>query len=73
MRFYVRSHQAHIRMRSHRLLRLDDSKSAAACKLIGKFDGSCFNNLQQVCKYQVSSSLTFILMQLVEANRLDPI
>ena len=52
-------HQADIRMRSHRLLRLDDNKSATSCQQVWcklivktffhKLDDSCFNNLQQVC------------------------
>ena len=58
-------------------------KSAASCqqacfKLIVKtfypqaVDAGCFNNLQQVCKYQVVSSLIFTdLMQLDESNRLE--
>ena len=47
-------HQADIRMRSHRLLRLDDNKSAASCQQAGcklvieifihKLDASCSNN-----------------------------
>ena len=62
------SHQDDIRMRSYRLLRLDDNKSAARCqqawwKLIVKtfhmLDASCVNNMQQVCKYQVATSLIF--------------
>ena len=36
------SHQADIRMRSHRLLRLDDNKSAASCsKSVHKLSTSC--------------------------------
>ena len=77
-------HQADIRMRSHRLLRLDDNKSAASCQqdwckliievFIHKLDANCFNNLWQVCKYQVDTSLIFTdLLQLDEVNRLAAI
>ena len=39
---------------------------------IHKLNASCFNNLQQAWKYQISSSLTFTnLIQLDEANSLD--
>ena len=66
-------HQADIRMRSHRLLRLDDDKSAASCqqawcKLIVKtfYPQVWCKLLQQVCKYQVATSLIFTdLLQLV--------
>ena len=37
--------------------RLDPSGLSRIC--IHKLDASCFNNLQQVCKYQVASSLIF--------------
>ena len=38
---------------------------------IQKFDASCFNNLKQVCKYQLATSLIFTdLLQLDEVNRL---
>ena len=73
--FLPGSHQADIWMRSHRLLWLDDNKSAASCQpawcklilklFVHKFDASRFNNLQQACKYQVVSSLIFMdLVQL---------
>ena len=72
------NHQADIRMRSHRLLRLDDNKSVTSfnrCKMqtACRLDVSwSFINSQQICKYQVTASLVFTdLMQLDEVNRLD--
>ena len=74
-------HQADIRIRSHRLLRLDDNNSAASCqqtwcKLIVKsfcLQVWCklFQQQQRVFKYQVATSLIFTdLLQLDEVNRL---
>ncbi len=57
-------HQVDIRMRSHRLLQLDDNKSVTSCcMLLNRLAAIyelrarlmqvvCFINLQQVCKYQ---------------------
>ena len=40
-------------------------------EFIHKLDASCFNNLQQVCKYQVAASLIFTdLLQLDEIDKL---
>ena len=40
-------------------------------QVVNRFDASCFNNLQQVCKYQVASSLISTdSTQLNEANGL---
>ena len=58
-------HQANIMMHSHRLLGLDDNNSSPLQVVNGldinvietfypQLDISCFNNLQQVCKYQVA-------------------
>ena len=71
----VSYHQADIRRRSHRLLRLDDNKSvihvvnglAASCELHAA-------DAQALCKlfHQLAASLMFTdLMQLDEVNRLD--
>ena len=59
------SHQGDIRMRSQRLLRLDNNKSATSCQqaccklivktLIHKLDVNCFNK-QKLCKHQVASN-----------------
>ena len=73
-------HQANIMMRC--LLGLDDNNSSPLQVVNGldiniietfypQLDVSCFNNLQQVCKYQVATSLFFTdLLQLDEVNRL---
>ena len=64
-------------VRSYRLLRFDDNKSAASCQqawckliietFIHKLDASWLSNLQQVCKYQVATSLIFTdVLQLVD-------
>ena len=62
------SHRADIRMRSHRLLRLDDTVAScqqAWCKLVVKtcfvykLDASCFNKSENVKLHQVASSLNF--------------
>jgi hypothetical protein len=66
-------------MRSHRLLRLEDNKSATSCYQIcsklqnaRKFDKSCFINLQQVCQYQVAASPMFTdSMQFDKVNRVE--
>ena len=70
-------HQADIRMRSHRLLRLDENKSAANCQqawckmIIETFYPQAWCKLHQVCKYQVETSLIFTdLLQVDEFNRL---
>ena len=60
----VSYHQADIRMRSPRLLRLDDNKSVTSFEL----------HMQAWCKlfHQVAASLMFTdLMQLDEVNKLD--
>ena len=79
------SRQADIRMRSHRLLRLDDNKSAASCqqawcKLIVKTfypQASCKFFQQLTTSLQMSSCVKSDfhrqLMQLHEANSLDAI
>ena len=63
------SSRQYIKMRSHCLLRLDHNRYAANCQqacsklivrlFIHKLDASCFITLQQVCKYQVVTSLIF--------------
>ena len=60
-------HQADIRMRSHRLLRLDDNKSTAVSLFsrlcIHKLHASCFSNFLQICEYHVATRLNCSLMK----------
>ena len=71
------SHQADIKMNSHRLFRFDDNKPAASCQqawwkliiktFIHKLDANCINNLQQVLKYLIFTEL----IEFDEAERHD--
>ena len=71
--------QANVRMRLHSLRQLDD-KSGASCQqsyscqiqvicrnFLYRFAASCFNKLQQVCKYQIATILALTdLFQLID-------